>query len=691
MKVTPRPDHSVNPVVKKSYRPHRFNMTQRFIVTLVLLAGLQCVQAQVQWAAYVMGKSSEYYNKEYGAAQALGKPNRMPQGGESQVAWCPFWEDDSEEWIKVGYSEPMRISQVVIAESHNPGSVSKVFLYDRAGQEHLAYTNNEPGPLAQRSRMLHVQFPKTSYEVVAVKVVLSPSAVPGFNHIDAIGISADQVPIDPKINLASVDFVVDPKNIGPNINSTYDEVHPLISPDGKTLYFTRKGHPQNVGTERRDDIWYSTLNTDGTWSPARNMGPPLNSEGHNFINAISPDGNLALVGGTYTDHTQKDQLFLAHRTATGWSQPRHIQIEDYYNLVEYNSFHMGVDGKTIVMSVKRQDSYGTKDLYVTFQQGDGNWSAPKHMGATINTAGDEVTPFLAADGKTLYFSSNGFPGYGSYDIYMTKRLDDSWTRWSEPLNLGPKINTPGWDAYYSVPASGEYAYFTSYSNSLGGADIFEIRLHEEVKPDVVALIKGRVLTFETKIPIEARIDYESSAYDTVSGFVLSTPASGEYKMVVPVNSEYTLAASAKGYYAIARSVNIPDNEIYREYEVDLYMYSVAIGSVIPLSNIFFDVDQFTLRPESFEELDRCVDFLRTNPGVSIEISGHTNNQCSAGYCVELSRKRAVAVKDYIAEKGINPDRVKPRGYGKERPIDTNETPEGRERNQRVEFTVLKVD
>jgi outer membrane protein OmpA-like peptidoglycan-associated protein len=660
------------------------------IALIAFAPGRAFAQPQVQWAAFVVDKSSEYHNKEYGAAQALGKPNRMPRGGESTVAWSPYWTDEGQEWIRVGYSTPMKVSQVVIAESFNPGSVTKVILYDKGGQEHLVY--DEPArPIPAVARMLHATFPTTSYEVIGVKVVLNTAAVPGFNHIDAIGICPQQVPIDVNINLAKIDFVTDPKNVGTTVNSAYDEVHPLISPDGNTLYFTRKNHPDNLGSQHRDDIWYSTLQEDHTWSPAANLGPPLNSEGHNFINAISPDGNLAMVGGTYIDHSQKDKLFLSHRTSTGWSSPREIEIDDYYNLVEYNSFHVGVDGKTLVMSVKRHDSYGAKDLYVSFQRGDGTWTAPKGLGTAINTAGDEVTPFLAADGRTLYFSSNGFPGYGSIDIYMTKRLDDTWTQWSEPLNLGPKINTPDWDAYYSVPASGNYAYFTSYSNSYGRADIFEIMLHDEVKPDVVAMIYGKVLKFGTEEPIEARIDYSSPSSDTVSGFVLNTPLTGEYKMVVPIRSQYTLAPSAKGYYAVAKTVSIPDSKEYKEYEVILYMYPALEGVVIPLNNIFFAVDSAVLTPESFAELDRCVSFMSSNPGIFIEIGGHTNNQCSAYYCVELSKRRAKAVRDYLIAHGVDPQKVTARGYGKERSIDTNETPEGRKKNQRVEFTILKVN
>jgi len=647
--------------------------------------------AQVQWAAYVIDKSSEYHHKEYGAAQALGKPNRLPAGGESTVAWSPYWDSEGEEWIKVGYSTPVKISQVVVAESHNPGAVAQVVLIDRGGIEHTVYINDGPRPRTEKSRMLHVRFSKTTYQVEAVKVVLNTRAVPGFNHIDAIGVCPEQVNIEVKINLAKIDFLTDPKNVGSNINSLNAEVHPLISPDGETLYFTRKNHPRNLGSEKRDDIWYSTMNEDHTWGPAQNMGPPLNSEGHNFINAISPDGNLALVGGTYGDHSTKDKLFLTRRTSLSWTIPREIQIDDYYNLVEYNSFHMGVDGKTLVMSVKRHDSYGVKDLYVSFQRGDGTWTGPKNLGQTINSGGDEVTPFLAADGKTLYFSSDGHPGYGSNDIFMTKRLDDTWTSWTEPLNLGLKINSSDWDAYYSVPAAGDIAYFTSYDNSLGSADIFEIRLHEEVQPDVVALIFGKVLEVNTNSPIEARIDYESSKYDTATGFVLSTPVSGEYKMVVPVNSDYVLTAHAKGYYAVARKVHIPSKSVYVEYEVTLYMYPAVVGAVIPLNNIFFDVDEVVLRHESYEELDRCVTFMRANPGNFIEIGGHTNDDCSAGYCVELSLKRAKAVRDYLIESGIHPEKVTSKGYGKTRPIATNETVEGRERNQRVEFTVLKVE
>ncbi len=659
------------------------------IISIIFFSSIQAV-SQVQWASKVIGKSSEYSDKEFSAAQILGKPNAMPVGGSSPVAWSPYWTNAGKEWIEVAFSKPMHVAQVAIAESFHPGAITKVSLIDTKAKSHVIYQNKKPASINKTSRMFHLYPKLTKYLVKGVKIELNTQEVAGYNHIDAISISENTKAIETKINTGNGKYLSRPENLGTNVNSKYGEVHPLISPDGKVLYFTRKEHPGNTGALKRDDIWFSRQNEDGSWAKAVNIGSPLNSPGHNFMNAISPDGNMALIGGTYMNYNQEDHLYLSYKQNGNWTQPTEIQIDDYYNLSDYNSFHLGSDGKTLLMSVKRKDSYGSKDMYVSFLKPDNSWTAPKNLGKTVNTAGDEVTPFLAPDGKTLYFSSNGFPGYGSNDIYKTSRLDDSWTKWSEPENLGKNINTSDWDAYYTVEASGEFAYFASYENAIGEADIFRIRLQESQKPEAVSLINGLVRNAVDSSFIQAKIVYNDLKSKKNIGFVYSSSEDGKYQLVLAKNMIYDIEAIAEGYYSVTSKIDLTESTDFDKRLVNLWMYPIRKGNIIPLNNIFFNANEASLLSSSYFELDHAVAFLKTNPSVKIEVAGHTNNLCSSSYCKQLSEARAKSVADYLISKGIASSRVHFHGYGKEQAIESNDTEQGRKKNQRVELRILEI-
>ncbi|MEM7041055.1 MAG: hypothetical protein AAF570_29090, partial [Bacteroidota bacterium] len=307
-----------------------------------------------------------------------------------------------DEWIHVEFKRAIRIRQVAIAESFNPGAISRIYLYDSNGKEYQVYKNEATKPLSRRGRMLRVFFDYTHYRVKGVKVVMNTIGMPGWNHIDAIGVSDSEQPIEAQINLVKdLKFEEHPENLGGAVNSQYDEIMPIISPDGKTLYYDRKDHPENTGGIVNDDIWMSTLGSTNKWTRAENVGPPLNNKGHNFLTAISPDGNTALLGNVYEkDGSMSSGLSIARATRDGWGFPKRLVIRNYYNNNKFSEFHLGTDGKTIIMTVQRADSRGGKDLYVSFVRPDGTWTEPKNLGRAVNTAATEMSPFLAADGKT---------------------------------------------------------------------------------------------------------------------------------------------------------------------------------------------------------------------------------------------------------------------------------------------------
>lgn len=482
------------------------------------------------------------------------------------------------------------------------------------------------------------------------------------------------------------------ENLGTNVNSYYGEIGPVITQDGKTLYIDRKGHPENAPGDDNDDIWLAQ-NINGTWSAVKNIGPPLNNSSHNFVLSISPDENTMLVGNLYNpDGTPQNMkgVSITHRTATGWSIPAEVEIEDYYNDGIQVSYNLSADGKALILSLQRKDSYGENDLYVSFLKADSTWTKPLNMGLALNTLGDESTPYLAADNVTLYFSTSGKPGYGDNDIFISKRLDNSWTNWSEPLNVGPDINTKGWDGYYSTPANGEYAYIVSSHQSLGQEDIFRIKLAEELKPEPVVVIYGKVLDKETGKPLEATITYYNLHTNQEAGVARTNPVDGSYRIILPYGQAYGFHADKNGYYSERSSIDLTEIKTYTEIERNLLLVPIHVGSKIALNNVWFEQSKPVLLATSYGELDRLVKILIENPTIKIEIDGHTDNVGDPKKNQKLSEDRVKAIENYLISKGIAANRLKGKGYGSSRPIASNDREETRRLNRRVEFTIISM-
>lgn len=478
------------------------------------------------------------------------------------------------------------------------------------------------------------------------------------------------------------------ENLGENINSETDEIIPVISPDGKTIYVCRKNNPENISKE--DDIWFSTKNEKGEWEPMENIGKPINNAGPNSPISASADGNSLLIMNTYNpDGTSLGPgISMSNRTKNGWSLPQTVDIKGFYNKNRYSNFCLSADKKVLLMAIERKDSYGDQDLYVSFDQGD-FFSEPINMGASLNTFGIEMSPFLASDNTTLYFASNGHPGYGSADIFVSRRLDSTWTKWSEPLNLGPEINTEDWEAYYTIPASGDYAYLSSQKKSLGAADIFRIKQAEAAKPNPVVLIYGKVINTKTNQPIDANITYNNLETNKELGTAISNPNDGSYKIILPYGTVYSFMATKQGFYSVSDNIDVSAITKYEEIERNLYLTPVEVGEVIRLNNIFFDFDKATLKKESFSELDRLYNLLLENQSMIIALSGHTDNKGSDEYNLKLSDDRVQSVLKYLLAKGISAERLSAKGFGETKPIASNENEIGRSKNRRVEFTVIK--
>ena len=481
-------------------------------------------------------------------------------------------------------------------------------------------------------------------------------------------------------------------SLGSGVNCSGGDLSPVITANGKRLYFGRYPFSGNMGDTTTEDIWYTDLQKDGSWGTAQNAGSPLNNEGANFLISISPDENSVLLGNTYsnTGRPRGAGVSSSVKTSQGWSIPKEVRIDNYYNRHRFSESCLDPSGMVLMMAIQRDDSRGQKDLYFSRRKSDGTFSVPTSCGPNINTWGSEMSPFLAADGATLYFASDGRRGFGGVDIWMTRRLDDTWTRWSEPKNLGPSINSPEWDAYYTVPARGDYAYLCGMNPENGSADLYRIKLTKGVQPNPVVLVSGRVIDASTKKPIATNVEYESLTKSKIIGIARSEPDQGAYKIVLPAGDLYGFRAEAPGYYPVSDRLDTRNLTDYAELTRDLFLVPIRKNETIVLNNLFFDFGKADLRQESFAELDRLAQFLVESPKITIELSGHTDNVGGDAANKVLSQERVNAVKLYLQGRSVADARMKAVGYGKTKPLAPNASEEGRQRNRRVEFKILSM-
>ncbi len=666
-----------------------------FFLLLFFLISFIATAQKTFWASKVVAFSSEYSDakttKENRAIQVLGKPSKLPQVGISACAWQPLTQNNTqEEFLIVSFDTLMPIQQVAIAENYGQGSIVRVEAFDEFDNLKTLWINRS-APSNEIGKMLNLVLSKpTPYKVRSIKIVLNTTRTKGWTQIDAIGISQATTPIRAVVNVAkNLPAAVLKENLGSNINSAYREIAPVISPDGKTLYYTRWEHPENLGKDKNQDIWYSELQNDRKWSMARPMAAPINNTEHNAICAISPDGKTILLNNVYLkDGSMLKGVSMSTKNDRGWDFPKALAIRNFNNKSDYAEYSFSPNGRVLILTGQFRETNGGKDIYLSFQQPDGTWSEPVNAGKVINTAEDEGTPFIAADGKTLYFSTRGLSGYGSSDIFVTRRLDDTWLKWSEPENLGAGINTPEWDGYFSVSALGDYAYYSSQENSIGDEDIFKFKVPESIKPETVIQLTGGVFNYVDKKLIDAKIKVQSlTDADTVC--VTFDPQTGDYKLMLPAKKTYSISASKKGFMPFSEILDFSKENNFKEIKKNIFLLPIEAGQRMTLNSVFFEQSKFDILPNSYPELDRIVVVMKENPTMEIMLEGHTDNQGDWNANLTLSKQRVDEVKKYLANKGVDMKRIQTQGYGSTRPVASNNSEEKRKFNRRVEFMIVK--
>ncbi len=485
------------------------------------------------------------------------------------------------------------------------------------------------------------------------------------------------------------------------LNSPFDEQNAVLSPDGRTLYLTIANHPQNVGGKRDPgDIWISTW-SNGQWSSPTHGGTVINDRGYNGVAGFSTDGSQLFLLSHYAAKTQG--ISVARAAGAGWSRPENITIPYFQNKSSMVGGYLSSDGNVFVFSAETYGSYGVEDIYVSLKDDAGRWSPPKNLGSGINSQFQELCPSLSDDGRTLYFSSNGRGGYGSFDIFKATRLDDSWTSWSTPVNLGPEVNTSGRDLYYRLYESSGTAFYTSTLNSDGYGDIRMVAPRDYTPPEEVPVVEdqdavvaeplvatenavrvfGTVTDTRTGQTVPATLTFTSEAGDRT----ISAGDSG-YEFLATPPERYRVVITAPGYISTMEKLDVTDFS-QGALEMNFRVQPVERGTTVNLRNVLFVQSKTDLLPESFAELDVVVEFLKSNPSVAIELAGHTDNRGVPKANVELSRARVEKVKAYLVSKGISEKRITGKGYGGSHPIASNDDEETRKLNRRVEFTIKR--
>lgn len=501
-----------------------------------------------------------------------------------------------------------------------------------------------------------------------------------------------------------------------------------------TVRSLRQTAQQNKKTDlglTHQTIWVSERLPNGAWGAAKRLPPPLSDDLSTiWIGSVLPDNNTLLVGGdvaggllgrwqqlaarassaapetnpfavlfpnaaaaerdraaeTSESSDTSTQLFAwSHRTATGWTPPDLLKIRGFRNDSPRLEIFLAPDGRHTLFSIHNADSIGERDLYVSALGDDGVWAKPVDLGRTVNTASVELSPFMAPDGKTLYFSSDRPGGLGGFDLWVTRRLDDTWRNWSAPQNLGAEVNTKDNDMNIAVDASGKFAFM-----SIGPVmkeDIYEFALPAALRPKPVAFVYGKVTDPSGK-PLPAAIVYEVLRTGAGAGQAAARSGDGQYQIALPIGEDYAFRAAAAGYVAVSDRIDLSAAKDGDRFERNLILVPLVVGQPIRLNNVFFDTAKTDLLPESTRELDRLVGLLNRMPAMRIEVRGHTDSVDTDAANLALSSGRAAAVVAYLVKAGIAPSRLQSKGFGESSPIASNATDEGRKLNRRVEFVIL---
>lgn len=476
-----------------------------------------------------------------------------------------------------------------------------------------------------------------------------------------------------------------PKNMGSNINTQYDDYHPSITVDDSTLIYTinlptanPKINQEDLFSAQKFEEWQKSIPLTQINTKANEGAQSITADGKTMFFTIcnAPEGYGSC------------DIYVTQRIGNKWVKPRNLGPEVNGKYWESQP-SCSADGRTLYFTSNRPGGIGQKDIWVTHLQSNGNWSKPENLGATINTKHNDESPYIHADGITLYFSSDGFDGMGKKDLYGSKQNDKN--SWTTPENLGSPLNTNEDETHLVINAEGTKGYMASNRyGGFGGFDIYEFNIDEsfKVKPNPVTYVKCIVFDNETKAKLGAKIILSDVATNEKIFINNSDQVTGECIVPFIEGHEYALSVEKTGYLFYSENVSLATFKGAEKVEIPLQQ--IIVGNYVVLKNIFFNTDSYSLKMESKSEIEAIARFMNLNPTVHFEIGGHTDNVGNATYNQKLSEQRAsTVVTELVTKYGVDAKRLTWKGYGSTKPCVANDTPEHRAQNRRTELIITE--
>jgi outer membrane protein OmpA-like peptidoglycan-associated protein len=473
-------------------------------------------------------------------------------------------------------------------------------------------------------------------------------------------------------------YVFNPQNLGDSVNTTQSEYYPSVTVTDSMLVFTRQ-----TGAQREDFI--ESRIDNGKFHKWKLINGDINLETNKGALSVSQDGEWLIFAGQLLDQAHRSfDIYISYLTPQGWSAPQNMGTNvnsDFYE----SGPTLSPDKQALYFCSTRPGGYGGSDLYVCYRQPNGKWGPAQNMGPEINSAGDEQAPFMHADNQTLYYTSNGLPGYGESDLFIVRKKADG--SWGKPENLGYPINTIENEGSLAVSADGLTAYYASdRSDSRGGLDLYRFELRPDIRPNRTLYVKGKVTDQKTgaALPSSVELIDNNTALPLMK---VQTDELGQYFVTLPVGKDYVFTVKRKGYLFYSDRYNLQEGFADSVYHKDIALQPVALNAVSTFSNVLFATNSAVLPASAYTELDQLVQILNENPTLKLEISGHTDNTGIVEENNKLSTNRAKSIVDYLTSKGIDAARLSWKGYGSSQPVADNTTEKGRSLNRRTTFTI----
>ena len=503
---------------------------------------------------------------------------------------------------------------------------------------------------------------------------LNPQSIKAGNYRKSVYTFA----IDYEKKHPAKDYIFSPINLGDSINTKDLEYFPSLTIDGKKMIFTRR--------IASDEDFYESNFVNGKWSRAEPLGGKVNTNLNEGAQNISQDGQLLIFTGcNYPEGEGSCDLYFSIKTNNGWSEPQNLGPVVNTDFWE-SSPSLSPDKRDLYFASSRAGGFGGRDIWVTHRLPTGKWSRPENLGEAVNTSGDESCPFMHADNETLYFNSNGHPGYGMTDLFLSKKVNDS--SWVVAENLGYPINTIDDQGSLIVAADGKTAYYASDgTDTKGGLDLYSFQLREDIRPLKTLWVKGKVFDKKTNAGLPSAVELT----DLKNGNLISkiqTDEDGNYLVTLPVGKDYAFNVNRRGYLFYSDNFSLAKNSPDSDFIVNIPLQPIEKGATIVLKNIFFETGKFELKSESKSELDKLVSLLRDNPDLKIQIDGHTDNVGQEKDNQLLSTNRAKSVVAYLLSKAINTQRLTYKGFGSTKPVSDNLTEKGKSLNRRTELSII---